>query len=164
MIHRIGPTLARIPPSNAACPAIRRHGTSRLSADCSTMIWDFLGRAESLIRFLPKQDSSNLRHPAHKCQHAPRRARPVHRGAPHVHQAIDRNRRRYGSSTVTVSDAEHQMKSLLRRLLASSSVEELEDYVSALHKVEQALERAREQGRLSQKKADMVLSNWLIGR
>jgi hypothetical protein len=55
------------------------------------------------------------------------------------------------------------MKSLLRRLLASSSVEELADYVFALHKVKQALEKARAQGRLSQQQADMVLSNWLIG-
>jgi len=63
-----------------------------------------------------------------------------------------------------VSDAEQQMKSLLRRLLAGSSVEELEDYVSALREVKQALERACEQGRLSQKEADMVLNNWLVGQ
>jgi len=63
-----------------------------------------------------------------------------------------------------MSDAEQQMKSLMRRLLASSSAEELEDYISALRKVQQALEKAREQGRLSQKEADLVLSNWLIGQ
>jgi len=78
-------------------------------------------------------------------------------------QPIDSNRGRYDSSNLVVSDAEQQMKSLLRRLLASSSVEELEDYVFALHKVKQALEKARAQGRLSQEEADMVLSNWLIG-
>ena len=56
------------------------------------------------------------------------------------------------------------MRLLLRELLASSSVEELGDYVAALHKVKLALEKAREQGGLSQEEADMVLSNWLVGQ
>jgi hypothetical protein len=56
------------------------------------------------------------------------------------------------------------MKSLVRKLLEGSSLEELEDYSSALREVKQALERAREHGRLSQKEADMVLGNWLIGQ
>ena len=55
------------------------------------------------------------------------------------------------------------MKSLLRRLLESSSLEELRDYISALHEVKKALERAREEGTLSDKEADMVLSKWLTG-
>ena len=63
-----------------------------------------------------------------------------------------------------MTDAEQQMRLLLRELLASSSVEELGDYVAALHKVKLALEKAREQGGLSQEEADMVLSNWLVGQ
>ena len=62
-----------------------------------------------------------------------------------------------------MSDAEQQMKSLLRRLLESSSLEELRDYIPALHEVKKALERAREEGTLSDKEADMVLSKWLTG-
>ena len=62
-----------------------------------------------------------------------------------------------------VTDAEQQMKSLQRTLLEGSSLEELEDYASALREVKQALEQACEQGRLTQKEVDMVLSNWLIG-
>ena len=60
-------------------------------------------------------------------------------------------------------DAEQQMKSLLRRLLESSSLEELGDYVSALDEVKQALEQARAQGTFSRREADLVLSKWLAG-
>jgi len=63
-----------------------------------------------------------------------------------------------------MTDAEQKMTSLQRNLLADSSLEELEDYASALREVKQALERACEQGRLSQKEADMVLNHWLIGQ
>jgi len=55
------------------------------------------------------------------------------------------------------------MKSLLKRLLEGSSLEELRDYISALHEVRKTLERAREEGTLSHKEADMALSNWLTG-
>ena len=63
-----------------------------------------------------------------------------------------------------MSDAERQITSLQRKLLADSSLEELEDYASTLREVKRALERACEEGRFSQKEADMVLSNWLIGQ
>lgn len=63
----------------------------------------------------------------------------------------------------TVSDAEQRMNSLMRTLLASSSPEELGDYVSGLEEVKQALERALEQGTFSRRDADMVLSKWLSG-
>jgi len=63
-----------------------------------------------------------------------------------------------------VSDAEQQMKSLMRTLLASSSVDELRDYLSGLEEVKQALERAREQGTFSHREADMVLSKWFTGQ
>jgi hypothetical protein len=53
------------------------------------------------------------------------------------------------------------MESLLRKLLESCSLEEIEHYVSALRGVRQALERAREEGALSQQEADMILSKWL---
>ena len=56
------------------------------------------------------------------------------------------------------------MKSLLLTLLGSSSVEELGDYVCALNKVKQALDKACDEGKLSQKEAEMVLSNWLTGQ
>jgi len=62
-----------------------------------------------------------------------------------------------------MSDAERQMNSLLQRLLASSSLEELGDYVLALRELKQALERARERGTFSHQEADMVLSKWLAG-
>jgi hypothetical protein len=63
-----------------------------------------------------------------------------------------------------VSDAEQQMKSLVRTLLAGSSVEELGDYLSGLEEVKRALERACEQGTFSHREADMVLSKWLTGQ
>lgn len=62
-----------------------------------------------------------------------------------------------------MSNAELQMKSLLRELVASSSVEELGDYVSALHEVKQALESARERGKFFHKEADLVLRKWFTG-
>jgi len=63
-----------------------------------------------------------------------------------------------------VSDAEQQMKSLMRTLLASSSVDELRDYLSGLEEVKLALERACEQGTFSHREADMVLSKWFTGQ
>jgi hypothetical protein len=53
------------------------------------------------------------------------------------------------------------MESLLRKLLESCSLEEIEHYVLALRDVQQALERARERGALSQEEVDMLLSKWL---
>ena len=63
-----------------------------------------------------------------------------------------------------VSDAEQQMRSLMRTLLASSSVEELGDYLSGLAEVKQALEGALEQGTFSRTEADIALNKWLTGQ
>jgi hypothetical protein len=57
--------------------------------------------------------------------------------------------------------AQEQMQSLMQKLLGDSSLEEIEYYISALGRVRQALEHAREQGQLSQAEADLLLSRWL---
>ncbi|HEV3207459.1 MAG TPA: hypothetical protein VGZ28_10935 [Terriglobales bacterium] len=49
----------------------------------------------------------------------------------------------------------------MQKLLGDSSLEEIEYYISALGRVRQALEHAREQGPLSQAEADLLLSRWL---
>jgi hypothetical protein len=53
------------------------------------------------------------------------------------------------------------MHSLLQTLLESCSLEEIECYLSALGRVRQGLEHARDQGMLSHEEADMLLSRWL---
>jgi hypothetical protein len=60
-----------------------------------------------------------------------------------------------------MSAAQEQMQSLLQTLLESCSLEEIEYYLSALDRVRQGLEHARDQGMLSHEEAAMLLSRWL---
>ena len=60
-----------------------------------------------------------------------------------------------------MSNPQRHMVSILQKLLESCSLEEIAPYISALRDVHQMLEKAVERGTLSQKEADMVLSNWL---
>jgi hypothetical protein len=54
------------------------------------------------------------------------------------------------------------MESLLRKVLGTCSLEEIELYVSALQQIDKLLERARDQGTLSHKEVDIVLGKWLL--
>ena len=60
-----------------------------------------------------------------------------------------------------MADAKTQMESLANSLLGTCSLDEIEFYLVALHRVREGLAKACEEGGLSQEEADMLLTQWL---
>ena len=60
-----------------------------------------------------------------------------------------------------MADAKKRMESLVNNLLGTCSLDEMEFYLVALHRVREGLAKACEQGGLSPEEANMLLTQWL---